>query len=93
MASAPCPKDLWTATTSHRDVLDILESLDSGIDLPKGKEKEVASTLVFLLSCLPDSLVGSKIKECEAVKSRDEAYAALEGLEQVNTNVSVFLSD
>lgn len=92
MAAAPCPDDLWTAGVSHKDVLTILECLDTGDALPDAQDKQVARVLVVLLSSLPAALVGPKGGECEGAKDRDEAFAALDGLEQVNTNASILFS-
>ena len=51
--------------------------------------REVAACLTLLLSNLPLPLIpGTALAQCEAARDRDDAFAALEGVEQVNTNVS-----
>lgn len=89
MAAAPCP-DIWTQDIDALAVLDVLNSVDAGKPLPSDTTTAtvVASCLKLVLSWVPDSLLGKQKIGCEKVKSRDDAFAAIEGLNQVNTNVS-----
>ena len=51
--------------------------------------QSVAGCLLLILVSLPEPLVSNaKAKDCELAQDRDEAFAALEGVPQVNTNVS-----
>lgn len=91
MAHAPYTDDPWSSQVPRGSILAVLDNLDTGTDLVDGDSKVVARTIVFLLGHLPESLVGVRSKECEAVTDRDDAFAALEGLEQVNTNILIGL--
>jgi len=88
MAAAPLSPDIWTAHLQLEKFWSILECLDTGSDLPAGSAEDVAQCLIGLLCWVPGSLVGDRAAECEKVKSRDEAFAAIEELEPANTNVS-----
>lgn len=70
------------------DILSILTLLDRGEALTDYPPRAVGRTLLLLLTNVPGGLVGDKAAECENATDRDEAFAALEGLSQANSNVS-----
>lgn len=70
------------------DILSILALLDRGEELVDRAPRAVERTLLLLLANVPGGLVGDKAAECENATDRDEAFAALEGLSQANSNVS-----
>jgi hypothetical protein len=70
------------------DILSIVASLDRGEELADQSPRAVGRTLLLLLTNVPGGLVGDKAAECENATDRDEAFAALEGLSQANSNVS-----
>jgi hypothetical protein len=88
MAAGPLAANIWTAGLELEKLWDIVECLDTGSELPSQGVEDIAQCLIGLLSWVPGSLVGEKSAACEQVKNRDEAFAAIEELEQVNTNVS-----
>jgi len=89
MAAAPLSADVWTDSVDTKRVWSILDHLDTGSDISPGQVNDVAQCLIAVLGWIPGSLVGNIAITCEQVKDRDEAFAAIEELEQVNTNVSV----
>lgn len=88
MDAAPLSSDVWTDSVDSERVWSLLECLDTGSDLPQGQGEDAAHCLMTLLAWIPGSLVGERAAGCEEVKDRDEAFAAIEELNQVNTNVS-----
>lgn len=91
MAKAPYAEDVWCAKISRRSILEVVRCVDTGADLVGVNSSVVARTIIFILGHLPTSLVDGKAKECEGVKDRDDAFAALEGSAQVNTNILIGL--
>lgn len=89
MAAAPLSAGVWTESVNTERVWSILDHLDTGSDISPGQSNDVAQCLITVLGWIPGSLVGNIAITCVQVKARDEAFAAIEELEQVNTNVSV----
>ena len=88
MASGQGIDGLWTTRVDKDEILGILEDLDTGEEIQVDKEKVVAATLIYILRRLESGLVGGKEGMCEGARDRDEAFAALEGVSQAQTNVS-----
>ena len=65
----------------------VVEPLDTGDELPTDQARAVARALIDILLALPQTLVGDNAALCEKAEDRDEVFAALEGVEQVYTNV------
>ncbi|ORX34560.1 Endonuclease/exonuclease/phosphatase [Kockovaella imperatae] len=88
---------LWSGSSDEPGFLITLDKLDSGEDLPKdqGQSKgcsarNSAACLLLLLSSLPTALIPPiRLRECESARTRDEAFASLEGVPQVNTNILI----
>ncbi|KAL7419973.1 hypothetical protein Q5752_004936 [Cryptotrichosporon argae] len=82
---------LWTGQAEVGDVLGVIEALDTGSELA-AEPCAVAAALVYLLANLPTPLVPpSHVNSCIAAVDRDEAYAVLEGMPGVHTNVLIGL--
>jgi len=88
MATAPCPK-IWTDEVEQSAVLAVLDAVDAGTAVPVDtRPAAVASCLAYLLGWVHGGLLGEQSAKCETVKDRDDAFAAIEDLGQVQTNVS-----
>ncbi|KAK8845296.1 hypothetical protein IAR55_006009 [Kwoniella newhampshirensis] len=80
---------LWTEDV---EVGDVIECIDTGKDLPAGREKQVASSLLHLLAAMPAPLLPtSHHADCLKAEDRDAAFAVLEGVPQIHTNVLIGL--
>lgn len=83
---------LWLADVKMDEQLGIIECLDTNSSLPDDSVLAVSKALLHLLISLPTPLIPlSHHKACEAAGERDEAFAVLEGVPQVNTNVLIGL--
>ncbi|RXK37280.1 hypothetical protein M231_05422 [Tremella mesenterica] len=76
----------WIGEVSLSKLLDIIDPV------PENSGSIVCAALLHILACLPTPLI-PLIHQPICLKSsdRDEAFASLEGLEQVNTNVLIGL--
>lgn len=89
MAAAPCP-GVWTEEVAQTAVLAVLDAVDRRSPLPaETAPAAVANCLAYILGWAPGGLLGEQRAKCEAVQDRDDAFAAIESLGQVETNVSV----
>ena len=64
------------------------QCLDTASPLPPNDAASVSNALLHLLGALPTPLVPLGHEEvCKEARDRDDAFAALEGISQVHTNV------
>ncbi|WWC57979.1 uncharacterized protein I303_100514 [Kwoniella dejecticola CBS 10117] len=89
MAKGSGVEGLWI---EKGDIREIIESLDSGSDLPENQASIVSLALLHLLTALPTPLLPvSHHTSCLTAEDRDAAFAVLEGVPQINTNVLIGL--
>ncbi|WVW81619.1 hypothetical protein I302_103614 [Kwoniella bestiolae CBS 10118] len=89
MANGKGVEGLWI---EKGDVRGIIECLDTGNELPGDQSKLISSALLHLLTALPSPLLPtSHHTSCLAAEDRDAAFAVLEGVPQINTNVLIGL--
>ncbi|CAD6564187.1 MAG: hypothetical protein TREMPRED_004465 [Tremellales sp. Tagirdzhanova-0007] len=87
MSCGAAVSGLWLAEVSTDDILEIIESLDTNSPFPADSALAVSKTLLHVLESLPTPLIPfGHQKACESAGERDEAFAVLEGVPQVNTN-------
>ncbi|WVR03400.1 hypothetical protein IAU60_000391 [Kwoniella sp. DSM 27419] len=89
MAHGQHVEGLWV---DKEEVLDIIDCVDAGRELPPGAPKKVASALLHIFAALPTPLLPiSHHTACLDASDRDEAFAVLEGVPQINTNILIGL--
>ncbi|WVQ93909.1 hypothetical protein IAU59_000987 [Kwoniella sp. CBS 9459] len=89
MANGQGVEDLWV---KKEDIRDVIECLDTGAVLPNGSAKEISIALLHILTALPTPLLPvSHHTSCLSAQDRDAAFAVLEGVPQINTNVLIGL--
>ncbi|WVF66286.1 hypothetical protein IAT40_001026 [Kwoniella sp. CBS 6097] len=89
MASGKGVEDLWL---DKEDVRDIIECLDTGAALPGESAKKISVALLHILTALPTPLLPAFHHTiCLSAEDRDAAFAVLEGVPQINTNVLIGL--
>ncbi|OCF43755.1 hypothetical protein I317_02359 [Kwoniella heveanensis CBS 569] len=89
MANGTGVEDLWVA---NQDVRDIIECLDTGVALPEESARTISVALLHILTALPTPLLPiSHHTPCLSAEDRDAAFAVLEGVPQINTNVLIGL--
>ncbi|WWC67008.1 uncharacterized protein I206_100915 [Kwoniella pini CBS 10737] len=89
MAKGKGIEGLWAGDADFRDVI---ESLDTGDELPEDQPRIVSLALLHLLTALPTPLLPvTHHTSCLTAEDRDAAFAVLEGVPQVNTNVLIGL--
>ncbi|ORY31996.1 Endonuclease/exonuclease/phosphatase [Naematelia encephala] len=92
MSSGQGVTDLWTTHVDLKAVLSLVEVLNSGSPLSSDDPRLVAATLLHILFTLPSPLVPLKHQySCIRASDRDEAFASLEDVGAVNTNVLIGL--
>jgi hypothetical protein len=72
------------------DLADVAQRLDtsSEMTIPDDASLAVSQTVLYLLGNLPEPLLPLWLQPvCLGASDRDEAFAALEGVAAVNTNV------
>ncbi|WWD06010.1 hypothetical protein V865_004095 [Kwoniella europaea PYCC6329] len=89
MAKGKGVEGLWV---ENDDVRAIIECLDTGDELPDDQAKLISLALLHVLTALPTPLLpSSHHMSCLAAEDRDAAFAVLEGVPQINTNVLIGL--
>ncbi|OCF71352.1 hypothetical protein I204_07979 [Kwoniella mangroviensis CBS 8886] len=89
MAKGKGVEGLWVESG---DVRATIECLDTGDELPDDQAKSISLALLHVLTALPTPLLpSSHHTSCLAAEDRDAAFAVLEGVPQINTNVLIGL--
>ncbi|WRT63490.1 uncharacterized protein IL334_000395 [Kwoniella shivajii] len=89
MASGKGVEGLWVETS---DIREIIECLDTGAEFPADQAKTISIALLHILTALPTPLLpASHHATCSEAEDRDSAFAVLEGVPQINTNVLIGL--
>ncbi|WWC85634.1 uncharacterized protein L201_000500 [Kwoniella dendrophila CBS 6074] len=89
MANGKGIEGLWV---NKGDVRTVIQCLDGGAELPEDEPKVISLALLHLLAALPTPLLPtSHHTSCLTAADRDAAFAVLEGVPQINTNVLIGL--